>query len=123
MKAVLFILTSLLIGSLLFSCTKSKTDSCSLGACDQNRKTLLTISNETGNMFYYDEVKSWAVNIHTPGTIDDIKTCILCGDFADSLKVKNKLVVLSGALKESCDKPAALLGGQQIFYVQPTSIK
>ena len=123
MKSIRLLFTSLLIGTTFFSCTKSKTNSCNLDACDQNRKTMLTISNESGRMFYYDEVKKWSVNIHTPGTIDEIKTCIICGVFPDSLKVENKLVVLSGALKESCDQPKALIGGQQIFYVKPTSLR
>lgn len=73
-------------------------------------------------MTYLNNINKWAVNITSSG-YDNTLTCIICTAIADSLKSNGKKVIISGALKESCDNPKPSIGGQHIFYVNPVKLK
>ena len=119
MKKLILIQT---ITILLFTfCDKKQ--SCDYEMCDPNRTTILTADNWTGNLRYYNDISKWAVNVRIPGTIDGIRTCIICTDIADSLKSIGKSVIISGELKESCGTPKPELGGQEIYFINPTKLQ
>ncbi|MCB9034391.1 MAG: hypothetical protein H6553_11170 [Chitinophagales bacterium] len=109
---------------LLFAfCDRNETDSCDYDMCNPNRSTILVAENWTGYLSYYNDLNKWAANIHIQGTIDGIRTCIICSDIPDSLKIIGKTVVISGELKESCDTPTPVLGGQEIYFINPTKLQ
>jgi len=90
--------------------------------CDTNRSTLLKADNLEGRMEFNYEANHWTVNVSIPGTIDGLRTCIICGELPASLKQPGLKVMFSGELKESNGYPRPQLGGQVIYYVRPTSI-
>ena len=122
MKNIFLIIIVLFI---LISCKKSSSekDSCSYDSCDPKRKTVLVATDWRGTLGYYNDLRKWAVNVSIPNTIDGVRTCILCSDIPDSLKVIGSFVTFSGELKESCNNPKPQFGGQEIYYVQQTKIK
>ena len=122
MKNIFLIIIVLFI---LISCKKSSSeiDSCSYDSCDPKRKTVLLASDWRGTLGYYNDIRKWAVNVSIPNTIDGVRTCIICSDIPDSLKVMGSFVTFSGELKESCNNPKPELRGQEIYFVNPTKIK
>lgn len=113
----------LILISIVFSCGKSKVDTCQLDSCDDRRLTVMTAEKWTGTLGYYNDLRKWAVNVPIANTVDGIRTCIICTDIPDSLKFIGRTVTISGALKESCNKPSPQIGGQEIYYIKPTYLK
>ena len=105
------------------SCNKSKVNTCEYDICDSRRRTIMTATNWSGPVGYYNDLRKWAVNVPIPNTIDGLRTCIICTDFPDSLKIIGKIVTFSGDLKESCDNPKPELRGQEIYFVNAISIR
>ncbi len=103
------------------SCKKDNL--CKYDSCDPKRKTVLNATEWTGTLGYYNDLRKWAVNIAIPNSIDGIRTCIICTDIPDSLKVIGSFVTFSGQLKESCKNPKPELRGQEIYFVNPTKLK
>ncbi len=91
--------------------------------CDTNRRTVTTANDLTGRLGYNNELEKWVINAPIPGTIDGLRTCIICGDIPSDLKIPGLSIVFSGELKESNGYPKSQLGGQEIYYVRPTKIK
>ena len=120
MKVVLILL---IIGTCSLSCKKTRVNTCEYDMCDLRRKTIMTATNWSGRLGYYNDIRKWAVNVPIQNTIDGMRTCIICSDIPDSLKTIGKIVTFSGDLKESCDNPKAQLGGQEIYFVNPTYIR
>lgn len=120
MKQILFILIGFL---LLNSCKKQKVDTCSFDNCDARRKTVMTATNWSGPLGYYNDLRKWAVNVAIPNSIDGLRTCIICTDIPDSLKSIGRIVTFSGGLKESCDNPKPELRGQEIYFVTPINLR
>ena len=122
MKKSFLIITVLFI---LISCKKSSSeiDSCSYDSCDPKRKTVLVATDWRGTLGYYNDIRKWAVNVSIPNTIDGVRTCIICSDIPDSLKVMGNFITFSGELKESCNIPMPELRGQEIYFVQPIKFK
>jgi hypothetical protein len=83
----------------------------------------MTADNWTGTLGYYNDIRKWAVNIPIPNTTDGLRTCIICSDIPDNLKTIGRSVTISGELKESCNNPSPEIGGQEIYYINPTLIK
>jgi hypothetical protein len=104
----------------LFGC--KKTDTCELDICDSQRKTIISATNWSGTLGYYNDLRKWAVNVPIPNTIDGLRTCIICIDIPDSLKTLGRIVTFSGELKESCNNPKPELRGQEIYFVNPTTL-
>ena len=115
---ILFILFIILI----ISC-KKKVNTCELDMCDQDRNTVMTATNWSGTLGYFNNLRKWAVNVPIPNTIDGLRTCIICIDIPDSLKTMGRIVTFSGDLKENCDNIKPELKGQEIYFVNPTNIK
>lgn len=106
------------------SCKKNNcANTCEFDGCDSRRATVITATNWTGQLGYYNDLRKWAVNYHLPGTYDSTMTCIICVDIPDSLKTIGKMVVFSGDIKEGCDNPKRSFYGQGIFYINPTKLK
>ena len=120
MKQILFLL---ILISTFCSCGKSKIDTCLIDSCDEKRLTVMTATKWSGTLGYYNDLRKWAVNIPIPNTVDGIRTCIICIDIPDSLKLMGRIVTISGELKESCNYPFPQVGGQEIYYVNPTYLK
>ena len=116
---------TLIVTLFLLSCKKKTTEvsSCSYDSCDPNRKIVMIATNWSGPLGYYNDLRKWAVNVPIPNTIDGVRTCIICNDIPDSLKVIGKFVTFSGELKESCNNPTPELRGQEIYFVKPTNLK
>ena len=91
--------------------------------CDDRRQTIMTATNWTGTLGYYNDIRKWAVNVSIPNSIDGIRTCIICIDIPDSLKTIGRFVRISGQLKESCGNPKPELRGQEIYFINPTNLK
>ena len=110
---------------IVISCKKSKivADSCSYNSCDARRKTLMVATDWRGTLGYYNDLRKWAVNVSIPNTIDGLRTCIICTDLSDSLKVMGKSVTFSGELKESCNDPKPVFRGQEIYFVTPNKLR
>ena len=83
----------------------------------------MTAVDWIGTIGYYNDLRKWAVNVHIPNTIDGIRTCIICSDIPDSLKVIGGTLKFSGDLKESCGNPKPEIRGQEIYYVNPIKIE
>ena len=113
----------ILILALLFGCKKNKISTCELDMCDARRKTIMTATNWSGPLGYYNDLRKWAVNVSIPNTIDGLRTCIICVDIPDSLKTIGRIVTFSGELKESCNNPKPELRGQEIYFVNPTKLQ
>lgn len=111
-----------LLLALPLSC-KKKINTCELDMCDARRKTIMTATNWSGPLGYYNNLRKWAVNVPIPNTIDGLRTCIICVDIPDSLKTMGRIVTFSGELKESCDNPRPELRGQEIYFVNPTKLQ
>lgn len=116
----IFILLILVSG---LACEKSKVNTYELDMCDARRKTVMTATNWSGPLGYYNDIQKWAVNVSIPNTIDGLRTCIICVDIPDSLKTIGRVVTFSGELKESYNNPKPELGGQEIYFVNPTKLK
>jgi hypothetical protein len=114
-----FLFLALTLG---FSCKKDK-DTCQYDSCDSRRRTVMTATNWSGRLGYFNDLRKWAVNVSIPNTTDGLRTCIICSDIPDSLKVIGKMVTFSGDLKESCGNPSPQLGGQEMYFVNPSQIK
>ncbi len=119
------ILISLIISTFAFVSIESckKMNSCLYDSCDPKRKTVLKATEWTGTLGYYNDIRKWAINVAIPNSIDGIRTCIICTDIPDSLKVVGSFVTFSGELKESCNNPKPELRGQEIYFVKPTTLK
>ncbi|KAM3091635.1 hypothetical protein ACKFKF_32785 [Phormidesmis sp. 146-12] len=116
--------TSILFLLVLFaSCKKNKLNTCELDICDERRKTIMTATEWSGTLGYYNDIRKWAVNVSIPNTIDGLRTCIICVDIPDSLKTLGRIVTFSGNLKESCNNPKPQFFGQEIYFVNPTVLK
>ena len=120
---MIYHISILLILVLGLACRKSKVNTCELDMCDARRKTVMTATNWSGPLGYYNNIRKWAVNVSIPNTIDGLRTCIICVDIPDSLKTIGRVVTFSGELKESCNNPKPELGGQEIYFVNPTKLK
>ncbi|MEO5890207.1 MAG: hypothetical protein ABIQ31_08140 [Ferruginibacter sp.] len=123
MSAIKIYLTGLAIVLVisLASCNKHKASTDEL--CGVNRATVLVADDFTGQLAYNTEMGKWVINVAIPGTYDGLRTCIVCDDIADELKVQGLIVVFSGDLKESNGYQRPQLGGQEIYYVNPTKLK
>jgi hypothetical protein len=107
----------------LSNCKKSNENTCEYDMCDSQRITIMTATNWSGPLGYYNDTRKWAINVSIPNTIDGIRTCIICTDIPDSIKSIGRIVTFSGNLKESCDKPKPELRGQEIYFVTPTNLR
>lgn len=112
----------LLILAFLFGC-KKKINTCELDICDGRRKTIMTATEWSGTLGYYNDLRKWAINVPIANTIDGLRTCIICVDIPDSLKTIGRIVTFSGELKESCNDPKPELRGQEIYFVNPNKLK
>ncbi len=122
MKQILFIL--FIFSSFnICGCKKSKIDTCLLVSCDETRLTVMTATDWSGTLGYYNDLRKWAVNVSIPNTIDGLRTCILCTDIPDSLKTIGRIVTFTGDLKESCNNPKPELRGQETYFVNPIKLK
>lgn len=83
----------------------------------------MTATNWSGTLGYYNDLGKWSVNVSIPNTMDGLRTCIVCTDIPDSLKYIGRIINFSGDLKESCGIPKPELRGQEIYYVNPKSIR
>ena len=108
--------------ALSYGCEKY-TNTCELDMCDERRKTVMTAKEWSGTLGYYNDLEKWAVNVSVANSIDELITCIICTDIPDSLKTEGRLVTFSGDLKESCNNPAPVFFGQEIYFVNPTELK
>lgn len=117
------LLTPLFLLIISLSCNKPKINTCEYDICDTRRKTIMIATNWSGPLGYYNDLRKWAVNVPIPNTIDGFRTCILCIDIPDSLKMVGKIVTFSGDLKESCNNPKPEFGGQEIYYVNAINIR
>lgn len=113
----------LLVLTIFFGCKKPKVNTCEYDMCDSRRKTVMTATNWSGTLGYYNDLRKWAVNVPIPNTIDGLRTCIICTDISDDLKTVGKVVTFSGDLKESCGTPKPELGGQEIYFVNPINLR
>lgn len=113
----------LLMVTISLSCKKPKVNTCEYDMCDSRRKTIMTATNWSGPLGYYNDIRKWAVNVPIQNTIDGLRTCIICTDIPDSLKTIGKIVTFSGDLKESCCNPKPELRGQEIYFVNATTIR
>lgn len=111
-----------LLVALLLGC-KRNLNTCELDKCDARRKTVMTATDWSGPLGYYNDLRKWAVNVPIPNTIDGLRTCIICVDIPDSLKTMGRIVTFSGELKESCNSPRPDLRGQEIYFVNPTKLR
>ena len=53
-------------------------------------------------IFANNNGRRWMINVFDDRSSGVIKTCIICGDIPDSLKLMNKQIEFSGALKDAC---------------------
>jgi len=113
---------TLAITLVAFISCKKQDDNPTYDVCDSRRKTVMTATNWTGYLGYYNDLRKWAVNVYIPNTTDGIRTCILCTDIPDSLKNLGQVVTFSGDLKASDGSPAPTRGGQEIYYVTPINL-
>lgn len=114
---------SIYLFAVLFLGCKKNLNTCELDMCDSRRKTIMTATNWSGPLGYYNNLRKWAVNVPIPNSIDGLRTCIICIDIPDSLKTMGRIVTFSGDLKESCNKPTPDLRGQEIYFVNPTKLQ
>lgn len=121
MKILIYV--SVLTLSFLWLEACKKDSSCDYDSCDPKRKTVINATEWRGTLGYYNDIRKWAVNVSIPNTIDGIRTCIICTDIPDSLKVIGSFVTFSGELKESCNNPLPELRGQEIYFVNPTKLE
>ena len=103
------------------SCKKDSTNN--TVPCDSKQPTLLIATQWRGTLGYYNDLRKWAVNVSIPNSVDGVRTCIICSDLPDSLKVLGSTVTFSGELKVSDNNPKPTLGGQEIYFVNPTLLK
>ena len=115
-----------LIALAVFSCKKKEidtSDTSKLDNCDPKRKTILVATEWIGTLGYDNEMRKWTVNTQIQGTYDGMRTALICVDIPDDFKRLNNLVIFSGELKESNGTPAPKLGGQEIYYINPTKLE
>jgi hypothetical protein len=109
---------------LFFSaCKKRQFNTCEFNMCDDRRTTVMTAINWSGTLGYYNDLRKWAVNVPIANSIDGLRTCIICTDIPDSLKTIGRIVTFSGDLKESCGNPKPELRAQEIYFVNPRTIR
>jgi len=124
MKVIPFPLISLLAFAMMIATGCIKDSHAREGdICDSNRRTVMTVNDLTGRLSYSNELEKWVINAPIPGTIDGLRTGIICGDISGDLKIHGLSVIFSGELKDSNGYPKPQLGGQEIYYVRPTKMK
>lgn len=119
----LTLLSIIIITISLFACNKSDQNLPVDNPCSNSQPVVMTANNWIGTMAFNNSIRKWAVNVPIPNTIDGLRTCLICGDLPDSLKINGKLVTVSGQLKDSNNNPKPEIGGQTIYYITEWTIK
>lgn len=112
----------LLVTTFQFQC--KKIISCSADICSNKRTTKQTVTNQEGVMgtFMNNNESRWMINVFDDASFGLKMTCIICGDFSDSLKVMNKKVIFSGELKDACGVVDSN-EESKFFIITPSSIR
>ena len=121
MKQVLFLLFLLLCITL--SCKKFKQNACQFGDCDSRRSAKLVAEAWNGIMVYDNQINKWGIKSLVTGNPSGRRIAFICGALNDSFKVLDKHIVYSGILRENCDNPRRASTDEEIYYVQPSSIR
>ena len=98
-----------LISGILSSCVNQKGNKSELVSdCDTTSEVIQTLENENG-IFYLDLNSGKAsIQIHTPGTIDEVSVYIICNKPVE-LPENNSKVSVSGKVRKS-DQVAEMAG-------------
>jgi len=109
---------------LLFLPSCKKIKSCNANPCSSERITKEIVTDQKGIMgvFMQNNDRRWMINVFEDMSQGVIKTCIICGDIPDSLKLMNKQVVFSGELKDACGYVDAE-DQKRFFIITPTAIR
>lgn len=73
-------------------------------------------------VFMQNNDRRWMINVFEDMSQGLKKTCIICGDLPDSLKLMNKQVVFSGELKDACGYIDAE-DEKKFFIITPSAIR
>ena len=85
-----------------------------------------TIEEEEGTLFFFEELNSFAIRYHIPGTIDSFYTGILCTDSGHDLDGKEWVRVLfTGDFYDDKGKiqPSTIIGGEEFFFLQVSLVE
>ena len=121
MKRVFFLLFVLLC--ITTSCKKFKQNTCQFGECDNRRSSKLVAEGWNGIMVYDNQINKWGIKSLVTGNPSARRIAYICGALNDSFKVLNKQITYSGILRESCENPRRASADEEIFYVQPSSLR
>lgn len=92
--------------------------------CSVNRKIEHVATNWPGRIYYDNDLRLYFVNYFVPGSIDSRYSSVVCNGLDESFRIDGMEVVFSGNLLDDRDEiqPLSLIGGQEFFYLQLTSI-
>lgn len=80
------------------------------------------LTDQIGIIGYWEEVKSFTINVAQPETIDAYLTLIV-DQLAPDLQKQGLKVQFSGTYFSSPDLPAPRLGGQRVYGLKLSAIK
>lgn len=78
--------------------------------------------NQVGIIGYWPALKMFTVNFSKTGTVDAQVTGIIVGKLKDEFKKEGQPVIFDGRLYRNADTPAAMMGGQQVYWLQLSKI-
>jgi len=122
-KPLLYAAVAVLL-SLTSSCEKEKSMmEKTTQACNAS-KTVKTITNSAGIVYFNAMLMQYVVSMHQPGTYDSVDVGVVCGDLPNELQQDGTRVTVSGTFKEY-DQPApsATPAGTTYYYLEVSAIQ
>ena len=104
------------------SCEKEEATTAQL--CAPTAKTVKTITNASGIVYFNTMLMHYVISVHQPGTTDAVDLGIVCGNLPAALQIDGTRVTVSGALKEyGQPAPAPVPAGYTYYYLEVASIQ
>ena len=91
-------------------------------SCDCGNQTIATITNQTGEIRFHDELGKYVIYRHVPNTIDSSDNYFLC-QVPEAFQEVGLQVRFSGEAKDPCTIPTVLTGGQQFYDIRLTKLQ
>lgn len=88
--------------------------------CSPKNPIIKTLQNQQGILTINESTRKVSVNVHTPGSIDDVAVYLIC-NVPTQLPANNTKVVVSGKVRAS--KEVSQLGGHHYYELEIESLK
>jgi hypothetical protein len=121
-------LTSIALAALLClfsSCEKDEPNAeKTTQACNATAKTVKTIANAAGIVYFNAALQQYVVSVHQPGTYDSVDVGVPCGDLSTALQKDGARVTVSGTFKEYGQAaPGPTPVGTTYYYLEISAIQ